>query len=55
MLFHTHASEIPQFVVVLAIAIALGGVAVYAILTNTSGQATNIASFISGINVPAAP
>lgn len=52
MLFERSASEIPQFVVVLAIAVVLGAVAVWAILSNIGGQGRSIADWINSIAVP---
>jgi hypothetical protein len=54
MLFDKKASEIPQFVVVLAIAVVLGAVAIWAILTNIGTQGSSVADWISSIAVPAA-
>lgn len=54
MLFEKKASEIPQFVVVLAIAVVLGAVAVWAILSNIGTEGNSIATWISSIAVPAA-
>jgi hypothetical protein len=54
MLFEKKASEIPQFVVVLAIAIVLGAAAVWAILTNIGAQGGKVATWITSIAVPAA-
>ncbi|MBI9049984.1 MAG: hypothetical protein JEZ00_11225 [Anaerolineaceae bacterium] len=48
------ASEIPQFVVVLAIAVVLGAVAIWAILSNIGTQGNSIAGWINSIGVPAA-
>ncbi|MCX6082242.1 MAG: hypothetical protein NTW32_22160 [Chloroflexi bacterium] len=54
MLFDKKASEIPQFVVVLAIAVVLGAVAVWAILSNVGTQGASVAGWINSIAVPAA-
>jgi hypothetical protein len=54
MLFDKKASEIPQFVVVLAIAVVLGAVAVWAILSNIGTQGSSVADWINSIAVPAA-
>jgi hypothetical protein len=54
MLFDKKASEIPQFVVVLAIAIVLGAAAVWGILTNIGAQGDSVATWIDSISVPAA-
>ena len=54
MLFDKKASEIPQFVVVLAIAVVLGAVAIWAILSNIGTQGGSIADWINSIAVPAA-
>ena len=54
MLFDKKASEIPQFVVVLAIAVVLGAVAIWAILSNIGTQGCSIADWINSIAVPAA-
>lgn len=54
MLFDRKASEIPQFVVVLAIAIVLGAAAVWGILTNIGAQGNSVATWIDSISVPAA-
>lgn len=54
MLSDQKASEIPQFVVVLAIAVVLGAVAIWAILANAGAQGQSIATWISSIAVPAA-
>ena len=54
MLMDKQASEIPQFVVVLAIVVVLGGVAVWAILSNVGGQGNSIAQWINSIVVPQA-
>lgn len=54
MLNDKRASEIPQFVVVLAIVVVLGAAAVWGILTNIGGQGTNVATWINSIAVPAA-
>lgn len=54
LLTDKRASEIPQFVVVLAIVVVLGAAAVWAILTNIGGQGTNVANWINSIAVPAA-
>jgi hypothetical protein len=54
MLFDKKASEIPQFVVVLAIVVVLGAAAVWGILTNIGGQGDNVATWIDSIAVPAA-
>jgi hypothetical protein len=54
MLSDRKASEIPQFVVVLAIAVVLGAAAVWGILTNIGDQGNSIATWINSIAVPAA-
>lgn len=54
MLFDRTASEIPQFVVVLGIAVVLGAVAIWTILSNVGAQGGSIANWISSIAVPAA-
>ncbi len=54
MLFDKKASEIPQFVVVLAIAVVLGAVAIWAILSNIGIQGGSIADWINSIAVPVA-
>ena len=54
MLFDRKASEIPQFVVVLAIAIVLGAAAVWGILNNIGTQGNDVATWIDSIAVPAA-
>ena len=54
MLFDRKASEIPQFVVVLAIAIVLGAAAVWGILSNIGSQGNGVATWIDSIAVPAA-
>lgn len=54
MLFDKKASEIPQFVVVLAIAVVLGAVAVWTILSNIGTQGASVADWINSITVPAA-
>jgi hypothetical protein len=54
MLTDKKASEIPQFVVVLAIVVVLGAAAVWGILTNIGEQGNNVASWINSIAVPAA-
>ena len=54
MLFDKKASEIPQFVVVLAIAVVLGAVAIWVILSNIGTQGGSIAAWINSIAVPAA-
>ena len=54
MLFDKKASEIPQFVVVLAIAVVLGAVDIWAILSNIGTQGGSIADWINSIAVPAA-
>ncbi|HMN14328.1 MAG TPA: hypothetical protein PKD55_18585 [Bellilinea sp.] len=54
MLFDRKASEIPQFVVVLAIAIVLGAAAVWGILSNIGTQGNGVATWIDSIAVPAA-
>ena len=54
MLIDRKASEIPQFVVVLAIAIVLGAAAVWGILTNIVAQGDSVATWIDSIAVPAA-
>jgi hypothetical protein len=54
MLFDKKASEIPQFVVVLAIAVVLGAVAIWAILSNIGDQGSSVANWINSISVPAA-
>lgn len=54
MLFEKKASEIPQFVVVLAIVVVLGAAAVWGILTNTGAQGGSVATWIDSIAVPAA-
>ncbi len=54
MLFDKKASEIPQFVVVLAIVVALGAAAVWGILSNIGSQGTNVADWVDSISVPAA-
>jgi hypothetical protein len=54
MLFDRKASEIPQFVVVLAIAIVLGAAAVWGILNNIGTQGDSVATWIDSISVPAA-
>ena len=54
MLFDRKASEIPQFVVVLAIAIVLGAAAVWGILNNIGMQGDSVATWIDSISVPAA-
>jgi len=47
MLFDKKASEIPQFVVVLAIVVVLGAAAVWGILTNIGTQGGSVA-FVLG-------
>jgi hypothetical protein len=54
MLFDKKASEIPQFVVVLAIVVVLGAAAVWGILTNIGTQGGSVANWIDSIAVPAA-
>ncbi|HZW03201.1 MAG TPA: hypothetical protein VFF68_04700 [Anaerolineaceae bacterium] len=54
MLFDRKASEIPQFVVVLAIAIVLGAAAVWGILNNIGTQGNSVSTWIDSISVPAA-
>jgi hypothetical protein len=54
MLFDKKASEIPQFVVVLAIVVVLGAVAVWGILTNVGAQGGQVSTWISSLDVPAA-
>ncbi len=54
MLFDRSASEIPQFVVVLGIAVVLGAVAIWAILSNVGTQGSAVADWINSIAVPAA-
>jgi hypothetical protein len=54
MLFDKKASEIPQFVVVLGIAVALGAVAIWSILSNVGDQGASVADWINSIAVPAA-
>jgi hypothetical protein len=54
MLFDKKASEIPQFVVVLAIVVVLGAAAVWGILTNIGTQGGSVATWINSIAVPAA-
>ena len=54
MLFERSASEIPQFVVVLGIAVVLGAVAIWAILSNVGTQGGSIADWIDSIAMPAA-
>jgi hypothetical protein len=54
MLFDKKASEIPQFVILLAIAVMLGGVAVYGIMNSASTQGTAVSTWISSLAVPAA-
>jgi hypothetical protein len=54
MLFEKKASEIPQFVVVLAIVVVLGAAAVWGILTNIGTQGGSVATWIDSIAVPAA-
>ncbi len=54
MLTDKRASEIPQFVVVLAIAIVLGAAAVWGILNNIGAQGDSVATWIDSISVPAA-
>jgi hypothetical protein len=54
MLFEKKASEIPQFVVVLAIAIVLGAAAIWSILSNIGNQGEDVASWINSIDVPVA-
>lgn len=49
------ASEIPQFVVVLAIAVALGATVIWSILSSARTEGSNVSTFIDGVNVPAAP
>ena len=53
MLTDKRASEIPQFVVVLAIVVVLGAAAVWGILTNIGTQGTSVADWIDSIAVPA--
>ncbi len=53
MLLDRKASEIPQFVVVLAIAIVLGAAAVWGILTNIGSQGDQVANWVNSIAVPA--
>jgi hypothetical protein len=54
MLFDKKASEIPQFVVVLAIAVVLGAVAIWTILSNIGSQGGSVADWINSISVPVA-
>ena len=54
MLSDKRASEIPQFVVVLAIVVVLGAVAVWGILTNVGTQGDAVANWVSSLAVPAA-
>ena len=53
MLTDKRASEIPQFVVVLAIVVVLGAAAVWGILTNIGAQGTSVSAWIDSIAVPA--
>ncbi len=54
MLTEKKASEIPQFVVVLAIVVVLGAAAVWGILTNIGAQGSSVATWVDSIAVPAA-
>ena len=54
MLTDKRASEIPQFVVVLAIVVVLGAAAVWGILSNIGTQGNSVATWIDSIAVPAA-
>jgi hypothetical protein len=54
MLFDRKGSEIPQFVILLAIAVVLGGVAVYGILNSVSAQGNSVSTWIDSLAVPAA-
>jgi hypothetical protein len=54
MLFEKKASEIPKFVVVLAIVVVLGAAAIWGILTNIGAQGGSVATWINSIAVPAA-
>jgi hypothetical protein len=54
MLTEKKASEIPQFVVVLAIVVVLGAAAVWGILTNIGTQGSSVATWVDSISVPAA-
>jgi hypothetical protein len=54
MLTEKKASEIPQFVVVLAIVVVLGAAAVWGILTNIGTQGNSVATWVESISVPAA-
>jgi hypothetical protein len=53
MLSDQRASEIPQFVVVLAIVVVLGAVAVWGILTNVGAQGDAVSNWVSSLAVPA--
>jgi hypothetical protein len=53
MLFDKKASEIPQFVVVLGIAVVLGAVAIWSILSNVGTQGGSIADWINSLAVSA--
>ena len=44
-----------EYIVGGAIAIVLLGVSVYSIATNANAEGGNVASYIDGLNVPAAP
>lgn len=46
------ASEIPQFVILLGIAIVLGGAAVWAILSSSGTQGNNASNWITSLGVP---
>jgi len=54
MLTDKRASEIPQFVVVLAIVVVLGAAALWGILTNIGTQGSGVANWVNSIAVPAA-
>jgi hypothetical protein len=52
MLFDKKASEIPQFVVVLAIVVVLGAAAVWGILASIQTQGGTVANWIGSLDVP---
>ena len=54
MLTEKKGSEIPQFVVVLAIVVVLGAAAVWGILTNIGTQGNSVATWVNSIAIPAA-
>ncbi|MEK7277164.1 MAG: hypothetical protein AAB427_07430 [Chloroflexota bacterium] len=55
MLFNNRGNEVPEYIVVGAVVIALTVAILYTIMTTVQSKGTGVNTYIGGITVPAAP